>query len=269
MISVIVNTKDEEKNIGNCLQAIRQQNFASEEIEIIVVDNNSTDKTKEIALRYTDKVFDKGPERSAQKNFGVEKAQGQWFVHLDADMIISQDVLKECMEKVEKNPDIVALFFPEKVLGNSFFSKVRNFERSFYNATVVDGVRFIKKDAFLQINGFDENMYACEDWDLTKRIKQQGKVDIIQAVLYHNEAEFSVKKYLSKKGYYTQNMSVYLEKWKDDPDLKKQFGIYYRFFGIFVENGKWKKLLSHPWLAAGMYFLRLLVGGMFLIRKRT
>lgn len=61
---------------------------------------------------------------------------------------------------------------------------------------------------------------------------------------------------------------MYNEKWgKSDPDLKKQFGIYYRFFGIFTEKGKWKKLLLHPFLAMGMYFLRFLVGVKFLTRK--
>ena len=62
-------------------------------------------------------------------------------------------------------------------------------------------------------------------------------------------------------------MDVYIEKWgKDDQDVKKQFGIYYRFFGVFLENGKWKRLVAHPILAAGMYFLRFWVGVNFLLR---
>ena len=49
-------------------------------------------------------------------------------------------------------------------------------------------------------------------------------------------------------------------------DLKKQFGIYYRFLGVFIENGKWKRLLLHPGLASGMYLLRFFVGANFLFR---
>jgi len=63
-------------------------------MEIIVVDNNSQDKTKEIAYRYTDKVYNFGPERSAQRNFGVKQAAGKYILYLDADMVLSENVMK-------------------------------------------------------------------------------------------------------------------------------------------------------------------------------
>ncbi len=53
LVSVTITTKNEEKNIENCLKSILEQSYKN--IEIIVVDNNSTDKTKEIALKYTQK----------------------------------------------------------------------------------------------------------------------------------------------------------------------------------------------------------------------
>ena len=79
LVSIIVTTKNEEKNIENCLKSVKNQNYPQNKIEIIVVDNNSIDKTKQIALRYTDKVYNFGPERSAQRNFGVEKSK--WKVY--------------------------------------------------------------------------------------------------------------------------------------------------------------------------------------------
>lgn len=269
LVSVIINTRNEEKNIEDCLRSILGQKYPKDNIEIIVVDNNSTDQTKNIALQYTEKVFNKGPERSAQKNFGVKASKGRYFLHLDADMRLSKNVISECAEKVSRDKNTVALYIPEKIMGRGFWGKVRNFERSFYDGTVIDGVRFIKKDVFLEAGGFDENLYACEDWDLDKRIKKLGKVGIIDAVLYHNETEFNLKKYLAKKNYYAKNINIYIKKWgKSDPDIKKQFGIYYRFIGVFLENGKWKKLLGHPLLALGMYFLRFLVGMKYLIRNK-
>ena len=71
LVSVIVTTKNEEKNIANCLKSIKNQTYKN--IEIIVVDNNSDDRTKEIAGKYTDKVFNHGPERSALRNLGAER----------------------------------------------------------------------------------------------------------------------------------------------------------------------------------------------------
>lgn len=266
-ISTIITTKNEERNIENCLKSIVSQTYPKDNIEIIIVDNFSKDGTKEIAKRYTDKVFDKGPERSAQRNFGVEKSEGEYFLYLDADMVLDKSVVRECVCKVESNPKTIGLYLPEIVTGNKFFSRVRRFERSFYDGTVIDCARFIKKDAFLKVGGFDKSMTGPEDWDLDKKLRASGKVYLIDAPIHHNEEEFNLKKYLSKKGYYSKSFDTYSEKWgKDDADVKKQLGLYYRFFGVFVENGKWKKLLSHPFLTSGMYFLRFLVGIKFLVR---
>lgn len=268
LVSIIINTKNEERNIENCLKSIADQSFPVENIETIVVDNNSTDKTKEIAGKYTDKVFNRGPERSTQKNFGVRESKGKYFLHLDADMRLDEDVLAECVKKIEDDETTIALYIPEIVSGEKYFSKVRRFERSFYDGTVIDAVRFINKDKFLEAEGFDEKLYAGEDWDLDKRLKKLGKFGIIKSPLYHNEEEFILKKYLRKKAYYSRNLDAYIAKWgKSDPDIKKQFGLYYRFIGVFVENGKWKKIIRHPILAAGMYFLRFLVGVKYITRQ--
>jgi glycosyltransferase involved in cell wall biosynthesis len=267
LISIIITTKNEERNIEACLESILAQTYPRDNTEIIVVDNDSSDKTREISLKYTEKVFNCGPERSAQKNFGVAKAKGKCFIYLDADMALSENVLKECAGKFSNNENIIALYIPEIVAGKGFFSKVRRFERGFYDGTVVDAVRFMRKDKFLEAGGFDEKMYACEDWDLGKRLKEFGKFDIIESPLYHNEEEFNLGKYLKKKEYYSKNLNVYIEKWgKNDSDIKKQFGFYYRFIGVFVEKGKWKKMVLHPLLSLGMYFLRFLVGIKYLTR---
>jgi glycosyltransferase involved in cell wall biosynthesis len=273
LISIIITTKNEERNIKACLESVLAQTYPKENIEIIVVDNNSTDRTKEIVNEFGQrfsslnlKIFNRGPERSAQKNFGVRESKGDYFLYLDADMRLSKNVISECMEKVSRDKEIIALYIPEKISGKGFWGKVRNFERSFYDGTVIDAVRFIQKEKFWEAGGFDERLYAGEDWDLDKRLKKLGKFDIIENPLYHNEEDFSLKKYLAKKAYYLENIEVYLSKWgKDDPDIKKQFGFYYRYLGVFFENGKWKKLLRHPILAGGVYFLRFLVGLQFLL----
>lgn len=270
LVSVTIASKNEEKNIGHCLESLKKQSYLKKAIEIIVVDNNSTDRTKDIALEYTSLVYNKGPERAAQRNYGMlEKSKGKYLVFLDADMSLSQNLLEKAVEKLEKS-ESSALYIPERVTGNSYQSKVRNFERSFYNGTSIDCVRIIRADVFKKINGFDESLTGPEDWDLDKRIRQVGKVAILGDVcLYHNESNFNLKKYLSKKSYYSQTCQKYIEKWgKNDADIKKQFGFKYRFLTVFLEKGKWRKMLFNPHLAIGMYFLRLLVGATYLKRGK-
>lgn len=333
IISIIITTKNEEKNIENCLKSIVESGIEIEKyrdiedrnlekksktlnlynsipLEIIVVDNNSTDKTKEIARKYTPKVYNFGPERSAQRNFGIKKAKGKYVMFLDADMILAPTVIREAINKFQisnskcqinskfqiPNKCLVGLYIPEIVLGNSFWSRVRRFERSFYDGTVIDCVRIVRKDIFEKVGGFDTSLTGPEDWDFDKKVRNLGKVAVLadydfekinkklekfrnleikklrkitkHPVIFHNEAEFNLKKYLAKKAYYSQSFAFYIQKWgKDDPDVKKQFGFWYRYFGVFLEKGKWKRLIRHPILAAGMWFLRGLVGASYIFSK--
>ncbi len=264
-VSIIITTKNEADHIGHCLESIRSQDYAGDKVEVIVVDNNSTDATKEIAASQGAQVYDFGPERSAQRNFGVSKAAGRYILYLDADMQLSKTVVSECVEKCEED-DLVALYIPERIKGRGFWVKVRDFERSFYDATCIDCVRFVRRDKFLEVGGFDENLTGPEDWDFDRRVRSAGKVALIRSPLYHNEEGFSVKGYLSKKKYYAKNFDNYIKKWgKTDAEIRKQLGFWYRYFGVFTEDKKVFKLLSHPVLALGMYILRASVGIAYLM----
>ncbi len=270
LVSVVITTKNEEKHIVSCLKSIKNQDYPQKKIEIIVVDNHSTDDTVKLAKKYTQNVFTKGPERSAQRNYGmIIKSHGQYVMYIDADMELSKKVISSCVSRVTKNPDIIGLYIREIVTGDSYWSKVRRFERSFYEGTVIDCVRFIKKSAFVKVKGFDERLTGPEDWDLDKKIRQLGKVDLIKQPIYHNEAEFNLKKYLAKKSYYSKGLDIYIKKWsKDDSDVKKQFSPIYRLVVVFVEKGKWKVLLLRPHLTIGMVILRFAVGINYVISQK-
>ncbi|MBT5967990.1 MAG: glycosyltransferase [Nitrospina sp.] len=294
LVSIVITTKNEEDNIENCLISITEQTYPN--IEVIVVDNNSTDKTFEIALKFTDKVFNKGLERSTQRNYGMVKiACGKYVMFLDADMILGPKATEACVSMVE-NEDCVALHIPEFVLGTKYFTRVRRFERSFYNGTVVDGARFFKKSIFVEVGGFDETMSGPEDWDIDKKVKQIGQIGLLPTSseyleenswknknfiiergvdpnekwnsIFHNESEFDIKIYLAKKKYYSKSIDNYVAKWgAKDSDVRKQTGVWYRFFGVFLERGKWRRLLQKPLLIPGIYLLKILIGLNFLRRN--
>mgnify|MGYP003820445855 CR=1 FL=1 len=299
---MVVTTKNEARNIGNCLASIAAQDYPRDDLELIVVDNASTDDTKAIARRSTELVFDKGPERSAQRNFGMlSVATGTYVMFLDADMILSKTVVRRAVEKLGQGRH-VALFIPEIVLGSDYFPSVRRFERSFYDGTVIDGVRIIRKDSFAAVGGFDTSLTGPEDWDLDKKLKRIGSIGLLSRydfdavdayvanlppdgflealigfesrsgldtpLLFHNEAAFHLGSYLKKKTYYTGSAEAYIAKWtRQDPDIRRQYGAFYRFLGVFIEDGRYRRLLSHPGRALGMYFLRFLVGALFLARR--
>lgn len=258
MVSVVVTTKNEEKNIETCLKSITSQ--SSNNPELIVVDNFSEDKTVQIAQKYGAMVYLKGPERSSQRNYGAQVSKGKYLLYLDADMILSSGLIEDCIQKCETT-GVDALYIPERIVGEGFWIKVRDFERSFYTGTVIDAVRFIRKDLFEKIGGFDESLIGPEDWDFDRRVKEVGKVGVTTAFLYHNEGKFNLKRYLRKKGYYSKSFDKYIRKWgEDDPEIRKQVGLWYRLSGVFIEDGKWRKLVRHPVKSLGMFFLRFMVG---------
>ncbi len=265
LVSVIVTTKNEEKNIENCLKSVRDQTFKN--VELIVVDNFSEDRTVEAAKKFTPGVYSKGPERSTQRNYGAKLANGKYLLYLDADMFLSPTVIEECVEKCE-TCDVGALYIPEQIVGEGFWIRVRNFERGFYNGTVVDAVRFVRKDLFDKTEGFDESLIGPEDWDLDRRIRKVGRTGIIDAAIFHNEGKFEMSRYLGKKKYYTGGIKEYAVKWgRNDREIIKQIGVWYRLVYVFVEQGKWKKLARSPLLAIAMYWLRFRTALVYLLNR--
>lgn len=278
-LSVIIPTRDEEANIANCIHAF--DDFRND-VEIIVVDNGSTDRTKEIAAGLGAIVLDKGPERSAQRNLGWRTAKNQWVVFLDADMILPEPTICEILviasfefqvsnggESPETNLETpLAYWIPEVRTGEGLRTKARNFERSFYNGTCIDGLRLFHRSLLEKTGGYDENLFAAEDWDLDIRILATGvKCGVLKGNLIHNEKRLTYKRMLEKKAYYTKSFAAYKAKWPDHPAVKKQFSPFYRLVGVFVENGKWLKILRHPILFALVMFERVSVGVVYLANK--
>jgi len=253
LISVVITTKNEERNLENCLCSVKNQSYRH--IEIIVVDNFSDDRTREIAQKYTTKVFLKGNERSAQRNFGAEVANGKYLIYLDADMILCTSLLEECVSRCECG-EFDACYVPERNIGEGFWIRVRNFERSFYTGTVIDAVRFVRRELFLKAGGFNEALVSPEDLDFDRKIREIGRVGIACAPLYHNEGRFNVKRYVDKKRYYTSGIKKYTKKWGKNSETMKQIGVQYRLIGVFFEQGKWKRLLRNLPFTVAMYWLR-------------
>lgn len=266
-VSIVLTTRNEEKHISSCLESVRRQDYPAEKFEIIVVDNNSADRTKEIASRFTPLVFDCGPERSAQRNFGIEHARGKYILYLDADMTLSEGLLQECREKCDRE-GLAGLYIPERIIGEGFWIRVRDFERSFYNGTCIDAARFFLRKTARSIGGFDESLNGPEDWDFDRRLRRAGRLGVAAAAIFHNEGRFNLRRYLTKKRYYSRGFADYIEKWgRDDAEISRQFGPGYRYCGVFIENGKWECLLAHPLLSGAMLSLRLAVGLVYLTSR--
>lgn len=115
-LSVAIATYNEEKNIGRCLEAVKDWVD-----EIIVVDGQSSDRTVEIAEKYGAKVFITTNRLifHVNKQSAITISQGKWILQLDADEVVSRELKEEILTKL-KEKDSVAYYIPRK---NYFLGK--------------------------------------------------------------------------------------------------------------------------------------------------
>jgi len=229
----------------------------------IVVANHGRDLTElvESIGRSTVKpleliVIDEGRERSWQRNKGIKQAVGDCIIWLDSDQSISPNLLQECLVRTKNGAK--SLYIPEEIIAKSFFGKIRAFERGFYTGTAVDVQRFVVAN---MCPFFNEELTGPEDADWGRRI--HGKKGITKSPLYHHD-DIGFWDYCKKKAYYTKSMRRYAEMHPSDKCLNP----WYRCFGIFTENRKWKKLVKHPILSIGVFFI-VAVRGVIYLTNRT
>lgn len=252
LVSVIVTTYNSAATLDACLASIRRQSYDS--VELIVVDNNSTDNTKRIARKYTDKVFNKGPERSAQRNFGVREAKGQYVLIIDSDMELGKDVVKACVRQVQKHADIKAVVIPEESFGQGFWAQCKRLERSFYvGVEWMEAARFFDKKTYQQVGGYNEDLVSGEDWDLSQRVGRIARLGRVDEYIMHNEGRLRLPGTLKKKYYYAQKFARYLAANRQTPEVGSQTGVLTRY-KLFLSRPS--KLFKNPFYGAGMLFMK-------------
>ena len=245
IVSVIITTKNSAATLSVLLVSIVKQNFKN--TEIIVVDNFSTDKTEEISKQFTTRVFKKGPERSAQRNFGARKSKGKYLLILDSDMELQKNVIKECVD-LAKEGKIGAITIPEKTVGEGFIQNIRKFEREMYEGdSTIELARFYSKKIFLEVGGFDERLTGPEDYDLFYRVAKLVKIERIKSYILHHEEGLTLFKLLQKKFYYASKGALYAEK---HPELIKTQGTIL-FRKSYLKN--YRKFIKDP--ITGLSFL--------------
>jgi glycosyltransferase involved in cell wall biosynthesis len=111
MISAVILTKNEEENILRCLQSLSWCD------ELIVVDDNSTDKTIEIAKKKGAKVYSRllKNDFSAQRNFGLDKAKNDWVLFIDADEKVTSALWYEIMSHTNNPTNEYAGFYIKRI----------------------------------------------------------------------------------------------------------------------------------------------------------
>ncbi len=207
LVSFIVPTKDSDRTLAACLESIRAQQGVA--VELIVVDNHSTDQTVAIAQQFADEVLTIGPERSAQRNAGAAAATADYVVFIDSDMDLAPDIAREIVEQFSHNATDTCLVIPERVDGTGFWVKCRSIEKQMYLGDPrVEAARAFRRQIFIDAGGYDESLTGAEDWELPDRlVRNGGRVGRIESMVSHDEQGLTLFSTFRKKIYYGKGVA--------------------------------------------------------------
>lgn len=208
LISVVVTTKNSSRTLERCLSSVRRQDYPS--VEVVVVDNESTDTTGGIARRFADVVLTAGPERSAQRNAGIRASTGVYVCIIDSDMYLEPNVLSACLRAITLGE---AVAIPERSIGEGFWASCKSFERSFYlSDAMTAAARFFRRKTIEQHGLYDESLTGPEDWDMSMRVAGSAGVVFADAIILHDEGRLQLLPLLHKKYYYGRSMPQFVGK---------------------------------------------------------
>lgn len=206
-VSIIIPTKNNDATLEILLKSIFSVKRAN--IEVIVVDSCSDDKTKEIASSFNCKFIISKYGRSQSRNIGTLEAIYDKVLFLDSDMEVTNGVIKECINELSYD----AIIFREITLGTNLVARLRRFERiGFFKTLYSEAPRCFKKEIFFRIGGFRDDLEGFEDLELNNRlIISHIKIGWSNETIFHHEENLSVLGYVKKRNNYLR----YLNKFKE------------------------------------------------------
>lgn len=226
-ISVVIPARNEEEHIGKCLDSLMKQ--TRKPFEIIVVTNNSTDRTREIVDGYKKRgvkqiVFSGKSSAAIARNRGAKITRGDVLYFLDADVVCSPTLIEE-IYKVFSDPAVMHALTPVSSNIKTFIQRCYKAKMGYIQSrrikenTVKNAVNIIRKKLFEEIDGYPEDIFYFEDrvwWDKVKNYKQ-GE---IKSLVYHNDPA-ELDEFIRQSKYIGKGVSTYEFKklLKDNPSF--------------------------------------------------
>lgn len=191
-ISLVIPAFNEEKHIGDC---VRQATAAFQavaaaravEYEIIVVDNNSTDRTAELAREGgATVVFEPVNQISRARNRGAAEARHDWLLFVDADSLLSPELLFDTIDAMRQD-DIGAggalIRFPSSARFSVKATALLWNQISRFCKLAAGTYIFCRRELFCKMGGFDETVFATEEIWFCRRVKRLLRAEKLRFVI--------------------------------------------------------------------------------------
>ncbi|MEY4386796.1 MAG: hypothetical protein RLY20_2079 [Verrucomicrobiota bacterium] len=191
-ISVVIPAFNEERLLGASLREVNAAMAAFTErgwaTELIVCDNNSTDRTAEIARAAgAQVVFEPVNQIARARNAGAAAATGDWLVFVDADSHPSRELFCDVASQIVSGRCLAGgstIRLDGAHRGGHFITGVWNLV-SRWGRTLAGSFIFLEAETFRKVGGFSNELFAGEELDLTLRLKRLGKGSGKRVVILH------------------------------------------------------------------------------------
>lgn len=196
-VSIVVPAINEEKLLGLCLSSLKEQDYAGD-YEIIVVDNASSDRTREVALSFGVRVVSEPNIGTGwARQHGLLEAKGEIVAFTDADTMVSRQWLSTLTQHLRHNPKIIAVTGPYAFFDAGAVVRTVSYVINFVFIILDNAFRYVtgkggtiwgsnfagRRQALLEVGGFDTNIkHLGDDHELSLRLKEKGKVKLISTL---------------------------------------------------------------------------------------
>jgi len=191
-ISVIIPAFNEERLLGETLRHVRTASAAFTArgwtSEVIVCDNNSTDRTADIAREHNATVvFEPVNQIARARNRGAEAATGDWFIFVDADSQPSAALFAEVAGQIQGGRCLAGGSTIRLVGLHRFASRVAELWNwlSRWRLLLAGSFVFVEAAVFRKVGGFSNELFAGEELDLSERLREFARQDGRQLVILH------------------------------------------------------------------------------------
>lgn len=205
LVSVIIPCYNAEKYIERCIESVISQDY--ENIEIVVVDDGSTDKSIELLEKYIDiKVYSqKNMGACAARNLGIKKCAGYYVKFLDADDFLSPNAIsKQIIFSRNIDENYIPYGYRKVLLEGCEFEKkskldtVNQFE-SLINQNITITLPLHRRSTLIDIGLFDEGLQFRQEWDLHLRLAHEKYIFIYQDVCVFTQVVFDSPSRISSR----------------------------------------------------------------------
>lgn len=205
LVSIVIPFFNEERYLEKCLNSLQLQTYKN--LEIILIDDGSTDESVEIAKKFDIKLLTqshRGPAKA--RNLAATQANGTILVFLDADMIFEENFIYELVKPIIFKK-VKGTFSKNEFVGNwdNLWARFWNFNNDICESRMIpedypdEGADFraILKEEFEKVNGFDDIGYT-DTWTLASKLGYKPKA-VVGAIYYHNNPENLNEVYIQAK----------------------------------------------------------------------